>query len=135
VSPSPPDLALPIAAGVLVIRADGRVLAVSRGADVTDWGLPFGQGEPGEDAGTIALRELREETGLDGELVERLYEAQAGSRWAITFLARAHGELRSSDEGKADWVDYDRLTASTSRHAEYNREVLRQVLAAHSSRR
>jgi 8-oxo-dGTP pyrophosphatase MutT (NUDIX family) len=130
VSSPPPDPALPIAAGVLVIRDDGRVLAVSRGADLTDWGLPFGQGEPGEDPRTIALRELHEETGLDGELIEPIYEAQAGTRWAITFLARVTGELRSSDEGEAAWVDYDRLTAPTSRHAEYNRAVLRQLLAA-----
>ena len=123
-----PSSSLPIAAGVLAIRDDGRVLAVSRGADLTNWGLPFGLGEPGEDAPAIALRELREETGLDGELVAVVYEAQAGACWAVTFLARVRGVLRSSDEGEVDWVDYERLTAPTSRHAAYNRELLRQLV-------
>ena len=127
-----PESTLPLAAGVLVIRDDGRVLAVSRGRDLSNWGLPFGLGEPGEDAPAIALRELREETGLDGELLRRLHEGQAGTCWAVTFLARATGELRSSHEGTADWVDYERLTAATSRHAEYNRLLLRQLLATHA---
>jgi 8-oxo-dGTP pyrophosphatase MutT (NUDIX family) len=131
VPPAKPASDLPIAAGVLVIRDDGRVLAVSRGADLTDWGLPFGLGEPGEEAAAVALRELREETGLDGELRERIFEAQAGTRWAITFLARVAGEPRPSSEGEVAWVDYERLTAPTSRHAEYNRALLRRLLTTH----
>ncbi len=128
--PRASDARLPTAAGVIAIREDGRVLAVSRGADLSNWGLPFGLGEPGEDARAIARRELREETGLDAELFECVYEARAGACWAVTFRAQVTGALRSSHEGTADWIDYERLTAPTSRHAPYHRQLLRRLLAA-----
>jgi 8-oxo-dGTP diphosphatase len=41
-----------------------------KGADV--WGLPKGGAEPGETPEAAALREVREETGLDAEIVEPL---------------------------------------------------------------
>jgi len=48
---------------VLVIR-DGLVLAVSRGLDTSDWGMPGGHVDGGETLREAASRELREETGV-----------------------------------------------------------------------
>jgi 8-oxo-dGTP diphosphatase len=59
-----------LAAGGVVIR-DGLVLVVHR-PRYDDWSLPKGKLEPGEDAQTAALREVREETGLRCELHEEL---------------------------------------------------------------
>ena len=53
-------------AGGVVVR-DGRVLLVHR-ERYDDWSLPKGKLEPGETWEQAALREVREETGLDCEL-------------------------------------------------------------------
>jgi 8-oxo-dGTP pyrophosphatase MutT (NUDIX family) len=62
--------------GVVVRPSDGEVEVALirtknlRGKDV--WALPKGGREEGEDAESAALREVREETGLDAEIVASL---------------------------------------------------------------
>lgn len=61
----------PVAAvGVVCFRGD-EVLLIRRGAPpfAGDWSLPGGRIEWGERAADAALRELREETGCDAEIV------------------------------------------------------------------
>lgn len=45
------------------------------------WGLPKGQVESGESAAEAALREVREETGLDAEIVEPLDDITYWFAW------------------------------------------------------
>ncbi len=56
--------------GAAVVR-DGRVLLVQEAAGpyAGTWSLPKGVVEPGETADMAALRELREETGLEGRVL------------------------------------------------------------------
>jgi 8-oxo-dGTP diphosphatase len=58
------------AAGGVVMR-DGRVAVVHR-PRYDDWTLPKGKLDPGESYEQAALREVREETGLEGRLVREL---------------------------------------------------------------
>lgn len=57
------------AAGVVCIR-DGEVLLILRGTPprLGEWSLPGGRVEWGESVRECALRELREETGVEAEL-------------------------------------------------------------------
>jgi 8-oxo-dGTP diphosphatase len=59
------------AAGGLVVRADGRVAVIHR-PRYDDWSLPKGKLDPGETFEAGALREVREETGIRGRILEEL---------------------------------------------------------------
>lgn len=57
------------AVGVVCLRGD-QVLLICRGTPprLGEWSLPGGRIEPGERVRDAALRELREETGVEGEI-------------------------------------------------------------------
>lgn len=71
ISPKPVDGLRPQAAVGVVCMRDGQVLLIRRGTPplTGEWSLPGGRIEPGERAREAALRELREETGVEAELI------------------------------------------------------------------
>lgn len=67
-----------VAAAAVVHDAAGRVLLVRQGYGRRLWDLPAGAGNAGEPAQATAIRELREETGVDAtarRLIGVYYEA------------------------------------------------------------
>ncbi|MFG2307678.1 NUDIX hydrolase [Streptomyces sp. NPDC048566] len=98
------------AASVVVVGNDGRVL-LQRRADNGRWALPGGRMEIGETLPGCAVRETREETGLDVEVVGLVGtytdpghvfaydDGEVRQEFSICFLARpTGGELAVSDE-------------------------------------
>jgi 8-oxo-dGTP diphosphatase len=65
-----------VGAAALIVDDQGRVLLVRHTYGPLDWHIPGGASEPGESVVETALRELREETGL-----EAVAQSLAGIYW------------------------------------------------------
>ena len=98
-----------------LIRNGDQILLQNRiKKDWAGYTLPGGHVEPGESFVDACIREMKEETGLDVSDVRLcgLKQFPNGDSRYIVFLFTAEsysGELRSSEEGKMEWVDLHRL--------------------------
>lgn len=63
-----PDTQVRVGVAVVIRDKQGRVLLEKR-SDCGMWGLPGGAIEPGESVREAALREVKEETGLEVEII------------------------------------------------------------------
>lgn len=83
------------------------ILLIERLNEPYGWALPGGFMDYGEDAATAAIREAKEETNLDIELLEQFHCYSDPSRdprqhtLSIVFLAKASGEPKAMDDAKA----------------------------------
>lgn len=100
----------------LCLVMDGtRVLLQNRvKADWRGYALPGGHVEQGESFVEAVIREMKEETGLTviaPKLVGvKQFPIENGRYVVFLFKAEKYeGELTSSDEGRMEWVEYDRI--------------------------
>jgi len=106
--------------GVVCLRG-GEVLLIRRGRPprLGDWSLPGGRIEPGERAMDAALRELREETGVEAEItglidvVDGLFPEADRHYVLIDYAARwLSGEPVAGDDAlEARFVALDQVEA------------------------
>jgi 8-oxo-dGTP pyrophosphatase MutT (NUDIX family) len=119
-SEKPPLLREFSAGGLVVRRMRGRAyIAAVRVKDGTVLALPKGHIEPGESGSDTAVREVREETGVDGRLVEKLddiryWYTRDGARVlkVVSFflLAYRSGSVRDYQRAEVDgaeWIPLD----------------------------
>ena len=106
-----------VAVGVVVLSGDGRVVLVKRARPprVDEWSIPGGRQQWGETIAECAVREVKEETGLDAHLVglidvvDGIFHDAEGTLshhyTLVDFVAKASGEPRAGDDaGDARWV-------------------------------
>jgi 8-oxo-dGTP pyrophosphatase MutT (NUDIX family) len=109
---------------VAVILKGDQVMGVARREDATEWGLPGGKVEPGEDLKEALVREVKEEANifLDKDKLEHIYETEDGPYLAHAFLY--HGSVpdpEQGDAGPAEWISWDELLEGP--FGEYNQAV------------
>ncbi|RSN29834.1 NUDIX hydrolase [Amycolatopsis sp. WAC 04169] len=119
---APKANSIAVAVSVFIQDDEGRILMIRR-TDNDLYSIPGGQLELGETLAQAAVREVREETGIECEVtgVIGLYsnpnhviaydDGEVRQEFSICFRATvAGGELRTSNESKeVHWVDPDRL--------------------------
>jgi 8-oxo-dGTP diphosphatase len=108
-----------------VVINDGEILLITRGRE--PWkgmlALPGGFVNKGEDPEIAVLRELKEETGLDGE-VDRLLCVRGdpkrdprGHVVSIAYLVKATGNPQGGDDAvEANWYDLNSITKLAGDH-------------------
>jgi 8-oxo-dGTP pyrophosphatase MutT (NUDIX family) len=122
----------------------GRVLLVHR-VDNDRWALPGGQVEVGERVAETVVREVREETGIDVEIlglvgiysdpkhVIAYDDGEVRQQFALSFWARPiGGDLRHDDEAsEVQWItpgDLDSLDIHPSMRLRIQHALLRTLI-------
>ncbi|MDI9830428.1 MULTISPECIES: NUDIX hydrolase [unclassified Streptomyces] len=128
-------------AAAVVMDEDRRVLLVRRSVKERFlprvWGVPCGKLEPGERPEDGALRELKEETGLLGEVVRKVGESSFVSdyrgheikNWQDNFLVRPLTSAITLPEPDQDSVWLSRSELTTVDVDAYNLDVVRQAFS------
>lgn len=112
---------LKVATGVVIENDKGEVLLIQkcRGPYIGYWVVPGGRINPGERSEDCAIREVKEETGLDIEIVRNLgYEediTEVNGKLTHLILPQFYakfkgGKLKASDDAKdARWFRKEEL--------------------------
>jgi diadenosine hexaphosphate hydrolase (ATP-forming) len=97
-------------AGAVVVRGQGasaEVLLVSAKRDPSQWIFPKGHVEPGESAAEAALREMREEGGVDGRIIRPIgvstYDSGKDRVRVSYFLVRYSRAVLTTETRKRRW--------------------------------
>lgn len=120
------------AGGIVVKLSDGtlKFLLVKAKKDPRHWVFPKGHIEPGESAEAAASREVREETGVDAEVIARLGTLEfvlLGESLHVDFyLLKYRGDVASGEQRESRWCTDDEAAALLS--FEDARKLLRDSL-------
>lgn len=121
---------LKLASVMLVRRADGLILGVTRKDELTKFGLVGGKVDPGETPEEAAIRETQEETGIIVTKCKYLYDkvVPAIHHEGLDFHCYCyealewHGEISTNEPARVDWVTVEAILDGA--YPEYNKNVL-----------
>ncbi len=94
-----------ITAQVVLINPEGLILGVSRKDNHNDFGLPGGKMDPEDNGDPIAtaIRECKEETGLDVTNLNLVFAIHKNGNMGYTYLADYSGEINHNEPHVVAW--------------------------------
>lgn len=117
---------IPQSSCIYVTKGDGKILAVSRKDDPTDFGMPGGRVEYGEDPMHAAVRELKEETGFDITNAKLIYESQDDNGYYVrVYTGDVSGRPHTIETGLIRWVTPDILIKGS--FGKFNKKFLSSI--------
>jgi mutator protein MutT len=116
-----------IASCALLINDQGKILGVSRKDDLNDWNLPGGKAEPGETPEDTAIRETKEETGLDISNLVSVRKVRREGGVVSYFHADFSGQIASSEEGAVRWLHWNDLLRPENTFHKTNQRLFDQL--------
>lgn len=98
-----------ITAQVVLFNEEGLVLAVSRKDNHNDFGLPGGKmsEEDSNNPRLTAIRETKEETGLDVYDLNLIFSIHKGGFMGYTYLAKYKGKIDYNEPHVVKWVPFE----------------------------
>ncbi|MFB6292140.1 MAG: NUDIX hydrolase [Candidatus Nanohaloarchaea archaeon] len=116
----------PPSSATAIVLDDGKILAIDTGNYLMP---PGGTCKYGETFEETAVRETREETGVEIETVERIDETvnDAGGNESVFLAEPVTNETEDSWEGKARWID---IEDAEKRRWRFDRDVPRLIALA-----
>lgn len=98
---------------VVILNPEGEVLAVSRKNDHNDFGLPGGKVEVYDKSLVMAaVREVKEETGLDIFNVELIFAMHRNGHMGYTYIADYNGDINYNSVKEphvVKWTNYSEV--------------------------
>ncbi len=112
-----------ITAQVVLINKEGLVLGVSRKTDHSSMGLAGGKMDPEDNGDPIAtaIRETKEETGLDITNLRLVFATHKNGNMGFTYLADYEGEINHNEPHVVKWLPFERLVNGS--FGKYNKMV------------
>jgi ADP-ribose pyrophosphatase YjhB (NUDIX family) len=112
-----------ITAQVVLINPQGLILGVSRKDDHNDFGLIGGKMDPQDNNDPIqtAIRETREETGLEISNLRLVFAIHKEGFMGYTYLADYSGEINHNEPHVVKWLPMERLVLGS--FGKYNKMV------------
>ena len=97
---------------MVLLFNQGKILSVSRKYDPSLKGLPGGKVDEGETFLEAAIREAKEETGLDVFGLIPVFSRIDGEFFCVVYIGQWKGEIYKTNEketGVVEWVSWEEL--------------------------